>query len=339
MCCEIVEGGVTRHSEFAVKCGGPQITSSNGRFLSNNNVSYKWFSSSQFTNTLDPELFQTSRLSAGSLRYYGLGLENGNYTVVLQFAENIIINGQTWKSLGRRVFDIYIQGNLASKNFDIRKEAGEQSFRAVQKTFTTNVTENYLEIHLFWAGKGTCCVPQQGTYGPLISAVSVTPNFKPTVSNKPPTKKKDRTGLILGIVIPVAIVSLVSLVACFFIQRWKRSHLTEDEELKGVDTRPYTFSYSELRSATQDFSSVNKLGEGGFGPVYKGTLSDGRLVAVKQLSVASRQGKTQFVAEIATISAVQHRNLVKLYGCCIEGNRRLLVYEYLENKSLDQALF
>lgn len=55
--------------------------------------------------------------------------------------------------------------------------------------------------------------------------------------------------------------------------------------------------------------------------------------------MASHQGKSQFVAEIATISAVQHRNLVKLYGCCIEGDRRLLVYEYLENKSLDQALF
>ena len=71
----------------------------------------------------------------------------------------------------------------------------------------------------------------------------------------------------------------------------------------------------------------------------QGTLSDGRIVAVKQLSVASHQGKRQFVTEISTISAVQHRNLVKLYGCCIEGDRRLLVYEYLDNRSLDQALF
>ncbi|KAG6572464.1 putative LRR receptor-like serine/threonine-protein kinase, partial [Cucurbita argyrosperma subsp. sororia] len=63
------------------------------------------------------------------------------------------------------------------------------------------------------------------------------------------------------------------------------------------------------------------------------------MVAVKQLSVASHQGKSQFVAEIATVSAVQHRNLVKLYGCCIEADKRLLVYEFLENKSLDQALF
>ncbi|KAL5977031.1 hypothetical protein ACLOJK_021369 [Asimina triloba] len=106
-----------------------------------------------------------------------------------------------------------------------------------------------------------------------------------------------------------------------------------------MTAKPNTFSYSELRNATDDFSPANKLGEGGFGSVYKGILSDGKVVAVKQLSVASRQGKSQFVTEIATISAVQHKNLVKLYGCCIEGDNRLLVYEFLENKSLDQALF
>ena len=71
----------------------------------------------------------------------------------------------------------------------------------------------------------------------------------------------------------------------------------------------------------------------------QGTIPDGRIVAVKQLSAASQHGKNQFVAEIAIISAVQHRNLVKLYGCCIEGDQRLLVYEYLENRSLDYALF
>lgn len=60
---------------------------------------------------------------------------------------------------------------------------------------------------------------------------------------------------------------------------------------------------------------------------------------MKQISVASNYVNRQFMAEIATISVVQHRNLVKLYGCCIEGNRRILVYEYLENRSLDQALF
>lgn len=68
-------------------------------------------------------------------------------------------------------------------------------------------------------------------------------------------------------------------------------------------------------------------------------LPDGRVIAVKQLSQSSHQGKSQFVTEVATISAVQHRNLVKLYGCCIDSNTPLLVYEYLENGSLDRALF
>uniref|UniRef100_I1QGG4 Protein kinase domain-containing protein n=2 Tax=Oryza glaberrima TaxID=4538 RepID=I1QGG4_ORYGL len=70
-----------------------------------------------------------------------------------------------------------------------------------------------------------------------------------------------------------------------------------------------------------------------------GVLPDGRVIAVKQLSQSSHQGKSQFVTEVATISAVQHRNLVKLHGCCIDSNTPLLVYEYLKNGSLDKALF
>ncbi|XP_058218956.1 probable LRR receptor-like serine/threonine-protein kinase At1g56140 isoform X5 [Rhododendron vialii] len=357
---------------LSIKCGGPQITSrinqivyerdnealgpatyyvtgtkrwavsSVGRFGENNNALYTSNSSSQIANTLDSELFQTARISAGSLRYYGLGLENGNYNVSLQFAEISILNPTNWRSVGRRVFDIYIQGNLVWKDFDIRKEAGGTSFQAVQKEFKAQVSENYLEIHLFWAGKGTCCVPSQGTYGPSISAIIATPaDFIPTVSNKPPTSsKKSKTGLIVGISVPVGVICFLSALAlCCFVHRKRRARQNEDEELLGIEARPYTFSYAELQAATEDFNPANKLGEGGFGPVFKGTLNDGRLIAVKQLSVASHQGKSQFVAEIATISAVQHRNLVKLYGCCIEGEKRLLVYEYLENKSLDQALF
>ncbi|XP_058186451.1 probable LRR receptor-like serine/threonine-protein kinase At1g56140 isoform X2 [Rhododendron vialii] len=353
------------YNNFSVKCGGLETISSNqiiyerddetlgpatyyvtstnrwavsnvGRFGDNNNSKYTSNSSSQFfAKTSDAELFQTARISPASLRYYGLGLVNGNYTVSLQFAEITILNPKGWESLGRRVFDIYIQGNRVWKDFNIKKEASGVSFQAVQKDFPAQVSENYLEIHLFWAGKGTCCIPTAGTYGPSISAISVTRDF-----NNPPTGKKIKIGLILGIFVPVGVVSCLSvLVLFYFVQRRKRLHRNKDEELLGIDARPYTFSYAELKAATADFNPANKLGEGGFGPVFKGTLNDGRVIAVKQLSVASHQGKRQFVAEIATISAVQQRNLVKLYGCCIEGEKRLLVYEYLENKSLDQALF
>ena len=90
--------------------GAPTWGVSNvGKFMEAPNGSYIIYSSRQFQNTLDSELFQTSRMSPSSLRYYGIGLENGNYTVTLQFAEFGIEDTQSWKSLGRRVFDIYVQ--------------------------------------------------------------------------------------------------------------------------------------------------------------------------------------------------------------------------------------
>ncbi|XP_058198495.1 cysteine-rich receptor-like protein kinase 15 [Rhododendron vialii] len=91
--------------------------------------------------------------------------------------------------------------------------------------------------------------------------------------------------------------------------------------------------------ATKQFSEENKLGEGGFGPVYKGTLSDGKEIAVKRLSRNSGQGLQEFKNEISLIARLQHRNLVRLLGCCLEGNELMLIYEYMPNKSLDFFLF
>ncbi|XP_047063674.1 probable LRR receptor-like serine/threonine-protein kinase At1g56140 [Lolium rigidum] len=145
--------------------GGPTWGVSNvGRFMDSRNGSYIIYSSHQFQNTLDTELFRNARMSPSSLRYFGIGLENGNYTVTLQFAEFDFPDGQSWKSTGRRVFDIYIQGVHKEQNFDIRKEAGRKSYTAVRKQYIVPVTKNFLEIHLFWAGKGTCCIPSQGLW-------------------------------------------------------------------------------------------------------------------------------------------------------------------------------
>ncbi|RDX79935.1 Cold-responsive protein kinase 1, partial [Mucuna pruriens] len=98
------------------------------------------------------------------------------------------------------------------------------------------------------------------------------------------------------------------------------------------------YSYKELRKATEDFSPANKIGEGGFGSVYKGRLKDGKVAAIKVLSAESRQGVKEFLTEINVISEIEHENLVKLYGCCAEKNNRILVYNYLENNSLSQTL-
>ncbi|KAF2935860.1 hypothetical protein DAI22_04g262000 [Oryza sativa Japonica Group] len=311
-----------------------------GKFMDTPNGTTIINNARQFQATLDSELFQTARMSPSSLRYYGIGLQNGNYTVSLQFAEFGFEDTESWKSRGRRVFDIYVQGERKEKDFDIKKEAGGKSYTAVKKDYIVSVTRNFVEIHLFWAGKGTCCIPTQGYYGPTISALSLSPNFTPTIGNvAEQNSSTSKTVVIVAVAIGVTILGLVALVGIFLWRKKRRKLSLEQQELYSIVGRPNIFSYGELRSATENFSSSNRLGEGGYGAVYKGKLMDGRIVAVKQLSQTSHQGKKQFATEIETISRVQHRNLVKLYGCCLEGNNPLLVYEYMENGSLDKALF
>ncbi|GLT69593.1 hypothetical protein SLA2020_417320 [Shorea laevis] len=109
-----------------------------------------------------------------------------------------------------------------------------------------------------------------------------------------------------------------------------------DEEHSG---EMHYFSLAEIQAATNDFSDANKLGEGGFGPVYKGIMHNGREVAVKRLSMTSNQGVQEFENEVKLIVKLQHKNLVRLLGYCLEKDETLLVYEYMANTSLDAFLF
>lgn len=315
--------------------------SNTGKFMEAANFSFIVYTSRQFTNTLDSVLFQTARTSSSSLRYYGIGLKNGFYNVELQFAEIFFPDNTTWTSLGTRIFDIFIQGELREKDFDIKKQTNGKSYTVVLRQYVVRVTENFMEIHLFWAGKGTCCIPRQGSYGPLISALSVSPYGGNNKVDPGPIKNsagKSKIALVAGVVVCTIVLGLLSTGT--FLWRQKRKKMeAEMGELLSVVGRPDVFSYGEIKSATNNFSQDNILGRGGYGLVYKGKLYDGRMVAVKQLSPTSHQGKREFMTEISTISTVQHRNLVKLYGCCIESKAPLLVYEFLENGSLDQTIF
>ncbi|MFS8015248.1 putative protein kinase RLK-Pelle-DLSV family [Helianthus anomalus] len=127
--------------------------------------------------------------------------------------------------------------------------------------------------------------------------------------------------------------------SCFGSPRVQKKETSNHRELEGYSLDNIrNFSYKELQLATHNFDRSTKIGRGGFGVVYKGILKDGTQVAVKTLCAESKQGVREFLAEIDTISNVRHRNLVELIGCCVEGTHRILVYEFVENNSLDHAI-
>ncbi|CAH1444477.1 unnamed protein product [Lactuca virosa] len=123
------------------------------------------------------------------------------------------------------------------------------------------------------------------------------------------------------------------------IQEEDHGHDHENNENSQDDLELPLIDFSILDKATDNFSDNNKLGEGGYGPVYKGVLEGGQEVAVKRLSRTSTQGLDEFKNEVICISKLQHRNLVKLLGCCIKGADKMLVYEYMSNKGLDSFIF
>ncbi|XP_027929650.1 probable leucine-rich repeat receptor-like serine/threonine-protein kinase At3g14840 isoform X2 [Vigna unguiculata] len=281
----------------------------------------------------EAKLYSTARISPLSLTYYGFCLANGNYTVKLHFAEIMFTDDNTYKSLGRRVFDVYIQGKRVLKDFNIAKIA-QGAGKAHIENFTASVSNSTLEIRFYWAGKGSTGIPKRSVYGPLISAISVTSDFKPP---SPPSHKRVATSIIL---IVVAISIILILVAGILWWRFcLKSNNSLAKEFKDLDLKTGVFTLRQIKVATNNFNISNKIGEGGFGPVYKGILWDGTMIAVKLLSSKSKQGNREFINEIGLISALQHPCLVKLYGCCVDGDQLLLVYEYLENNNLARALF
>ncbi|KAL1537955.1 putative leucine-rich repeat receptor-like serine/threonine-protein kinase [Salvia divinorum] len=308
--------------------------SSTGHFLDDDRSGdpFTWQNASSISGQ-NQKLYRNARLSPLSLTYYGFCLINGNYTVNLHFAEIMFTDDRTYSSLGRRIFDVYIQGKLVLKDFDIELEAGGVN-KPLTKNFTAVVTDTTLDIHFYWAGKGTNAIPVRGVYGPLISAISVDPNFTPPSEGG----SSISGGVIAGIVIGVLSAVILVLGVLWWKGCLKRKDSMHDD-LKGLDLHTGTFTLRQIKAATNNFDPANKIGEGGFGPVFKGVLLDNTVIAVKQLSSKSKQGNREFINEIGMISALQHPHLVKLYGCCIESNQLLLVYEYLENNSLARALF
>ncbi|CAN6211869.1 unnamed protein product [Urochloa humidicola] len=152
--------------------------------------------------------------------------------------------------------------------------------------------------------------------------------------------------VVLAVVLPT--LAALNLAFCFCLWRRRRRpaaqtkqsypvYSTEAEDMETVDSM--MIDVSTLRAATGDFDESNKLGEGGFGAVYKGVLPDGDEIAVKRLSRSSTQGLEELKNELALVAKLRHKNLVRLVGVCLEQQERLLVYEFVPNRSLDLILF
>uniref|UniRef100_A0A2N9F1J4 non-specific serine/threonine protein kinase n=1 Tax=Fagus sylvatica TaxID=28930 RepID=A0A2N9F1J4_FAGSY len=241
------------------------------------------------------ELYTSARLSPLSLTYYARCLANGNYTVKLYFAEIVFRDNRSFYSLGRRIFDVYIQEQLVLKDFDI-ENAAQGVDKAIVREFKAVVRNKVLLIRFHWAGKGTTAVPQRGTYGPLISAISVEADFSPPGNGK----KKILIGvgaavsvlflvfMILGILwwkgyigskisrekgngkkkILIGVGAAVSVLFLVFmilgILWWKGyigSKISREKELRGLDLQTGFFTYRQIKKLTDNFDAANKIGE------------------------------------------------------------------------------
>ncbi|GLJ51908.1 hypothetical protein SUGI_1102770 [Cryptomeria japonica] len=146
--------------------------------------------------------------------------------------------------------------------------------------------------------------------------------------------------IIIGFVGGVIILGFITCLIVFRKQKMRASEIQVDND-EAADLRgPEYFDFNILRKATDNFDEANKLGEGGLGQVFKGTLKNGNIVAIKKLTLGrSALAIAEFESGGKLISNVHHKNLVRLLGCCRQGQERLLVYEYMPNSSLDRILF
>ncbi|GKV39028.1 hypothetical protein SLEP1_g46864 [Rubroshorea leprosula] len=174
----------------------------------------------------------------------------------------------------------------------------------------------------------------------FVDSVDVTVEPPPPPPPPPPSPegKGNSTSTAIIISTVASLLGVLLLVLWIFLRKRKAKETVETtEEMIVAESLQYNFA--TVQAATNNFNDQNKLGQGGFGAVYKGRLSNGQDVAVKRLSRSSKQGDTEFKNEVLSMAKLQHRNLVRLVGFCLEGNERLLIYEFVPNLSLDQFIF
>ncbi|KAL8045916.1 hypothetical protein ABFX02_08G144900 [Erythranthe guttata] len=251
------------------------------------------------------------------------------------------------------------QGNTVFRSYSgIRLPANPESLEIVRSGVCGLVCASNCSCNAYAYGNGGGCLLFMGDMVDLVRLANGSSggdlHVKMDSTALAPAKegKRNVLPLILAVAIPAAV-----LVSCFCLCYLRRRKLKTKgyggayqnlllldlNNSRGDEKNSYNelpiFSFSSISAATNDFSVTDKLGEGGFGPVYKGELLNGQFVAVKRLSRKSGQGLEEFRNETELIAKLQHRNLVGILGCCVENDEKILVYEYMPNKSLDFFLF
>ncbi|RQP01151.1 hypothetical protein POPTR_016G012150v4 [Populus trichocarpa] len=279
------------------------------------------------------QLYNSSRLCPLSLTYYGFCLFKGNYTVKLYFAETVYQSDKDYSNLGKRVFDVYIQGKRELKDFNIKEKAS-----GTNKTWTENFTafvgdDHLLNIHFFWASKGSSSFSiapaALSLNGPLVAGISVTANFKVGGKKLSPSQ-------IAGITAGSVFAPLL-LLAFMWKMGWLRK--SELDEIT-IEVQGKSFTLKQIIDATRNFNLKMEIGRGRFGIVYKADLPNEIKLAVKKISPQSKQqGKDELQREIFNLKSLHHENLVQLLDGYSIKDLHLLVYDYMHKGSLHHALF
>uniref|UniRef100_M4DS24 Cysteine-rich n=2 Tax=Brassica campestris TaxID=3711 RepID=M4DS24_BRACM len=304
--------------------------------------------------------FGTMDLEPNSLRY-----NTGNITISMSELERI------WDAFMTRMIDSASSGRSGASSSSSGKyyAADVTSLTTFQRVYalmecTPDLSPGNCEACLRENVRRyqQCCRGNQGGVArrpscffrwdlyPFLGAFdnisSGAPPSQPFTGDGDGASKKDgdslSVGAIVGIVAAIIVIVLVLLALAFVFYRRRKSH-QEDDFQSGDDistTHSLQFDFKTVEAATDNFSRSNRLGQGGFGEVYKGILPNGTEVAVKRLSKTSGQcALLEFKNEVLVVAKLQHRNLVKVLGCCSEPEEKIIVYEFVPNNSLDYLLF
>ncbi|EOA16184.1 hypothetical protein CARUB_v10004325mg [Capsella rubella] len=240
---------------------------------------------------------------------------------------------------------------VSSRKFDARKAnitASQTVYGLVQCTPDLTTQDCYTCLQKATNQLATNKLGGRSLFPSCSSRFDISPFYNETAVRPPPPpvsapplpRKGGKSKLLVLPIVASTIVVVLLLIACYrFISKKAHHKAPAFDGDEGATADSLKLDYKTIQAATNGFSESNKIGRGGFGEVYKGTFSNGTVVAVKRLSKTSGQGEVEFKNEVVVVAKLQHRNLVRLLGFCLEGEERILVYEFVPNKSLDSFLF